>query len=274
MELDSSAVQKLINLGTLPATAQQTPGGNIPYVVIPEGFKVQGLSGFIYNEHNDAPQRVKQAVRVLDSPSFIQYYKLFSDANSRVFAYEPQTSVTAVLDYHVAGQVAPRWGQHTLTLNLQKSPEWERWTGHNNKHVDQQTFAEFLEQNSIDITDPTPASMLEVSRDLQGKTDVSFGGGVRMQDGSVQFKYTEDVKATVGGGKLSVPERFTLNIPVFIGGERVSMEALFRFRVKDAKLVLWYTLVRPEDVMRNAFLLARGAIADALQIQIINGGVQ
>jgi len=188
-----------------------------------------------------------------------------------VFAFEPEIKVIAVLDYHGAAEGGPRWGQHRVTLMLRKSEEWIRWTNANNKHFDQAGFAEFLEQNAIDITTPDPAAMMDVARDLQATTEVEFGAGTRMQDGQVRFKYTETTKATVGAGQIQVPERFTLTLPVFIGGERVKMEALLRFRVKDCKLVIWYTLVRPEETIRSAFLAARNKIAETLKITIING---
>jgi len=137
--------------------------------------------------------------------------------------------------------------------------------------MNQQGFAEFLEQNSLDVTKPSPADMMEIASDLHATTEVEFGSGLRQQDGQVRFKYTEAVKTTVGAGQVNVPERFTITIPAFIGGERVAMDALLRFRVKEGKLTFWYTLVRPEEVIRAAFLDARKAIAASLSVTIING---
>ncbi len=49
------------------------------------------------------------------------------------------------------------------------------------------------------------------------------------------------------------------------------MDALLRFRVNGGKLVLWYTLIRPEEVMRTAFIAARNVIAEKLGVDVING---
>ncbi len=49
------------------------------------------------------------------------------------------------------------------------------------------------------------------------------------------------------------------------------MQALLRFRNKEGRLVIWYTLVRSEEARRAAFLAARNAIAEALSITVING---
>lgn len=269
--LDAEAIQQIAGLARLGMGPQKVEGGNIPFVLVPEGYEAKAMPDLIYNDHTKTPERIRGNVTVLDPGSFTQYYTLFNDPNSRVFADETTLKVLAVLDYHGAGEGTPRWGQHRLTLGLRQSEEWERWIDHNNQHMTQQTFAEFLEQNSLDVTKPTPADMVEIASDLQATTEVEFGSGLRQQDGQVKFKYTEAVRATVGGGQVSVPERFTIQIPAFIGGERVPMDALLRFRVKEGKLTFWYTLVRPEEVIRNAFIEARNAIAKDLGITIING---
>lgn len=270
-KFSDKTVQSLIELGrqTVPQQVQTIPESKIPFIIT-DG-KVTPLPDLVYNDHAERPERIRGKVSVLDPESFIEYYNLFSDENSRVFAYEPEIKVMAVLDYHGAREGSPRWGQHRVTLNLRPSEEWQRWTRSNNAQFTQQQFAEFLEQNSLDITNPAPASMMEVARDLNAKTDVEFGAGIRMGDGQVRFKYTETTTASVGAGQLAVPEQFTISLPVFIGGPRISMQALLRFRVKEGKLVIWYTLVRPEEVRRTAFLACRQQIADTLKIGIING---
>ena len=95
-----------------------------------------------------------------------------------------------------------------------------------------------------------------------------------MNDGQVRFKYTETTKSSVGASQLAVPERFTVGLPAFVGGVPVPMEALLRFRVKEGHLTLWYTLIRPEEVIRQAFLAARDSIAAKLGTTIINGEVR
>lgn len=270
-EFDAEAIQKIADLARVAEPRIVTQNG-VPFAVIPEGAHVVSLEQFAFSTHAKQPERIKQTVTVLDPISFIEYYRLFSDEESRVFAYEPQNSVTAILDHHI-NDGSPRWGQHKLTLAMRHSEEWTRWTGSNNKQMTQQAFAEFLEQNSIDIVDPAPAAMMDVARDLIANTEVEFGSGLRMSDGQVKFKYTETVRASVNGGTVSVPEKFQLMLPVYVGGERVRIDALLRFRVKDGKLSLWYTLIRPEEVLRSAFVAARAAIAAELEITIINGAV-
>lgn len=276
-EIEDGVVKQLLDggaaLASKPILADRA---NIPYALVPEGFSLKSLEEFVYNKHAATPERIKQSVSVLDPDSFVEYYNRFGDENSRTFAHEPTISVTSILDYHAEKQGSPRWGEHQLKLTLQNSVEWKLWLGSNNKKFTQQEFSEFLEQHAIDITRPAPACMVEVARDLEATTQCEFGAGLRMQDGQVRFKYTETTNSRVGtqgGGDLQVPEDFELSIPVFVGGEIVTMKALLRFRVPEGKLSFWFTLIRPEAVLRDAFIAARDKIATELGIAIINGSL-
>ena len=77
----------------------------------------------------------------------------------------------------------------------------------------------------------------------------------------------------MGGSQIDVPDRFTLTIPMFVGGGEIEIDALLRYRVSDGKLSIFYTLVRPEERVRFAFLAVRDQIALDLGRPIINGQV-
>ncbi len=141
----------------------------------------------------------------------------------------------------------------------------------NGKREAQMEFAEFIEDNAPDIVEPDSATMLEVARDLSAKTDVDFASAIRLQNGQVQFKYSEQIKGTYGSGNLDVPERFTISIPVHIGSERVGITARLRYRIASGKLTFWYDLLRADMIERNAFLAVRKAIGDTLGVTVING---
>ncbi len=276
---NAETIDRIQQLVTLKQPAFLPPGGNVPVVVVPDGYTVESLEKFVFNNHAARPERIVQTVKVLDQSSFIEYYRKFSDSESRTFAYEPDRSVTSVLDYHESANVdqnmisEPRYGAHKLVLSLRHSEEWNIWTGQNNKAMTQQQFAEFLEQYSGGIIDPDPAHMREVADDLQMHSEVDFHSGNRQRDGQQRFGYTETIKSTTKNGELAVPEQFNVNLAVFIGGARIPMKALLRTRLKEQKLSFFYTLIRPEEVMRQAFTAARDEIEIELDLKIINGQV-
>jgi uncharacterized protein YfdQ (DUF2303 family) len=247
--------------------------GGVNYAVIPSDSKIQSLEMFQHSDYAERPHRKKGTVKVLDAASFIEYYGLFSDEHSRVFADETKSRVLAVLDYHGTGENAPRWGQHRLTLDLRYSEEWAAWTGRNGqaRKMTQVEFAEFMEDNAPDIVNPNAATMLEMARTLQAKTDVDFSSAVRLNNGQVQLKYTEQIKGTYGNGNVDIPEEFTIAIPVYVGTPRVTIRARLRYRLVSGKLFIWYDLLRPSDVERNAFIGVLDTIKDGLKVNVING---
>ena len=269
--LDLQVLNRIIDLGRMSAGPQVASGANVPYVMLGDGT-VRLLTDTIYNDHEKPLRRVQAVVETLDPESFIAYFNLFKDDDSRIFADEAKTSIKAVLDYHTAGAPNnPKHGGHRVVLSLRLSEQWKTWASANNKKFSQTEFAEFLEQNAIDITRPDPASIMEVARDLQATTEVEFGSAQRQNDGQVRFKYTETTKASVGASQLAVPEDFRITLPVFVGGESVPLDALLRFRTPQGKLTIWYTLVRPEDAIRAGFAKIRHHISKELGLVVING---
>jgi len=264
-------LDKMLDLGKI--TGDVKDSGGLPFVVIPQDCKVQSLADLVYSRYADKPHRIVQKVTVSDAASFLHYYSLFSDPNSRVFADESGTKITAILDYHAAGEGSPRWCDHTLTLAFEHSDEWDAWVSHSGvgNKMTQIEFAEFVEDHTPDIVKPDAATMLEMARTLQAKTDVDYSSAVRLSNGQVQLTYNEQVKGTYGAGKVEIPESFAISIPVFTGSARTSIEARLRYRLVSGKMSIWYDLLRYKDKAREAFRSEVAAISAGLKEIIING---
>jgi len=266
--------KRLVEMGQALSTPRLPPDGNIPYIVIPEGYKVAGLESFIFNSHQAKPTRIKQTVNVGDAVSFLEYYTLFSDENSRIFADESQSTVLAVMDYHGSGaEGGPRWCDHQLRLSMKTSPEWQSWCAANGsaKAMDQATFAEFVEDHTPDFHEPKAATMLEMARSMQAKADVTFDSSIRTANGQVQLTYNEQVQGTFGQGKIEIPEQFIIAIPVYLGTPRVPLLARLRYRIRQGKLSIWYDLLRADQVRRDAFMKELDAIKTTTGRNVING---
>lgn len=111
----------------------------------------------------------------------------------------------------------------------------------------------FIENNVVDIRQPSGADVLEVSRSLQAVKNVSFNSAIRLADGSQQLAYSETVDGSTSKGSVKVPETFVLGIPVFFGGASYEVTAKLRYRIADGKLLMWFDLYRPEHIEQDAF---------------------
>ena len=262
------AIAKLARQALAPVTI--TANG-IPFALVPQDCKIEDLTKFVYNGFNEHPHRKQGTVKTLDVASFCEYFAAFMDEHSRIFADETKQQILGVLDYHGAGDNAPRWCQHRVELTARLCEEWNEWTGKDGVKFNQQDFAEFMEDNAPDILTPDAATMLEMARSLSAKTEAEFASAIRIANGSVQFKYNENVKGVFGAGNLEIPEAFVIGIPVFIGSERVRLTARLRWRINGGKLSFWFDLLRRSAILRDAFLNLRDGIAETLKRTIING---
>jgi uncharacterized protein YfdQ (DUF2303 family) len=168
-----------------------------------------------------------------------------------VWVHPTSGAVIAVLNDHGRGQAA-QWGDHRVKLDLLKTEEWNRWKSLDGKLVDQEAFAEHIQDGLTEIAEPPAADLLEIVQTMQGSTSASWQAGVRIVDGSVQMKYVEAVDATAGReGQLSIPTEFTLVVAPFVGEPVATITAHLRWRMRGGKLVIGYKLDNPEVIIRE-----------------------
>ena len=130
------------------------------------------------------------------------------------------------------------------------------WSSRNKQEFTQEQFAYFIEDQIADFREPTGAKMLETALNFRVKQGIHFKSGMRLQDGTVQFEYSEQNEGAVGTqGKLSIPELFRIDIPVWegLGQKKYQFEARFRWKLSGGNLALRYELIRPHKVIEQAF---------------------
>lgn len=260
------AISHLVTLAQALGKPQDHHALPAPFALVPQGVKVQDLEGMLR-----APTRIRQAVTVLDADTFIAYVNRFASTASVVFCDGPERrTFRAVLDYHQPEQ--PSWGQHVAVYQCPISIEWGRWKSSDRKKMDQATFAEFFEENIKDITAPegipdapSAADMLEISRTLEAKKNISFRQGTRLDNGQVQLTYNEQIDGQAGEtGQLRIPEQFYIGVKPFLGGDAFCVAVRFRYRIQEARLVMWFELVRPDKVLEEAYTTVRAKIQGSI----------
>jgi len=234
--------------------------GLAPFLVLPNGV-VTSLEQF-----SETPRRQRGRVTLRDADSFVTYVNRFGTKNSLVFADNSpdKLTFTAVIDYHEPDGPAA-WWDHQAQYSLVPTEAWKRWTGKSGVKMSQVDMAQFLEDNIPDIAAPSGALIVELARTLESKKSAEFKSDVRLSDGQHSVSYVETINNTSKGGTVEFPETFTLGIQPFEGSSTYKLEARFRFRVNGTTLVMWYDLLRPEDVVRDAFNEARDVIRHGIE---------
>lgn len=232
------------SVGALSALPGQ-PGSTSPYVVVPNGYDVKTLEHLL-----PAPQRARGRVKFYHVDSFCRFVTENKAESTRIYQSDADRSMVAVFDDTTTHH--PGWGGHRAILTLRPSREWEEWSARNGKAMTQAEYALFMEDFSIDVVEPGSASMLEISRTLQAKKNVNFSSGIRLDNGAQELTFEEAISASAGKGRLAIPERFKIGVRVFDHGERYAVDCRLRYRITDAKLVMWHAMVRPDLVIEDA----------------------
>lgn len=260
--MENSDMQAVIDAARLGMPAQELESSDtvshyfLPHPSEPRVFQINTEAG------NNNPYRKRGRVQVFDAASF---NAIIADnpAAGNIAVYvnrDPDAPcIQAVLNG--SGLLGPGWGDYRAEIIFRFTPQWKKWRAMDGKMLPQVTFAEFVEDNLGDITDPAGAEILEIAQYLSATRSVDFKSAVRLSDGRVQFQNIESLDAKVGAGETSVPQTLTLAISPVFGLRPVKITARFRYRIEAGKLLLGIKMQRIEDIMADVVQSMASGIA-------------
>lgn len=223
-----------------------------PVFIVPNDMKLVTLENLV-EQQLPRPYKLKQTVELLTEDSFVDYFNRYATESSTIFVDDKEGQLTAVLDYHDTPD-QPAWKNHYATYKCPQTKEWGNWTKNNNNKMTQEEFALFIEENVREIFEPNGAEMMQIAATLKAKNNVDFRSSTRLDNGEVQFMYTETIQGQAGvNGQLSIPEKFKLALSPFLKGTAYEIEARLRYRINPSGLQMWYTLIRPHTFADHAF---------------------
>ena len=231
------------------------------------------------------PRRKTGRVGFTDPASLVGYLAKHKMPETEAFADADAGTITAVINAHEgyaegdepsdspAYSGLAGWGDHTATLTLRATDDWTHWTENDGKWFSQTEFAEFIEQHLPCCVSPDGATMLELAQTFKATKAVKFEQSKRLKSGETKLEYREDIEAKAGSrGSLDIPDEIALALAPFERGEAYRVTARLRYRIiNDGLLALSYVLIRPRDVLLDAFGQSAAAIADESGVEIWHG---
>ena len=210
----------------------------------------EGVQQVDLSQWQDAPRWKSGTVKVFDAPSFLQLIAENAEpGRTTVYVDKTPTAPKIVAVINGNGRAGPGFGQFKVAMEFRPTPQWTKWTSIDGKPMDQNTFAEFVEDNIADVASPTGADLVEIISTFFATKNVDFKSSIRLASGQIQFVHHEDIAAQVRGGTMEVPERFIIGLAPFIGTVPFKIEARFRYRLNGPKLSLFFKLERLDDVI-------------------------
>jgi uncharacterized protein YfdQ (DUF2303 family) len=259
--------QAIIDTAVRTLTPHELEPGSVYAFNTPTGVHQVDLTGPQYT--GELPRKTGRTL-VRDAASFLTYYAKHKNDATEIYSDVEQLSVTAVLDAHSADE--PGFGEHRLHLALRRTKAWQEWLDLDGKLVDQDRFANFLEDHLVHLVEPDAATMLEIAQSIKATTKAEFQSSSRLQSGERKFAFVEDTKASAGTkGDLAIPETFKIAVPPFEGADVYSMTARFKYRLGGGQLALGFKLEQPEERVKAAFADVLTEIASGVDTPILNG---
>lgn len=234
------------------ATAIQEINGTT-HLVVPDGYKHIDLTAAIEKAGRN-PLRRGGTVHLGDLASFNVYVAdQGTTHDTYIYADPDNRTLTAVLNDHAKTTPLAGWRDYRAVFKAELSREFTTWMQLNKKPMEQEDFAIFLEDNIADVVEPSGDALLQIALTLQAKTEVSFGSHKRLDNGQIQFTYSETVDARAGTGLIEIPREFTIGLRLFKNGEGYKVRARLKYRLGGGKLKFWYELDRAENAIEDAF---------------------
>lgn len=237
------------------------------FAFVPDGYSLKDISDPLR-----LPGRVRQNVTVDDRASMTAFLNRFRGDSSILFADFDDLTISGLVDFHSHNQaeagVQPAACDFRADFKLLPSEEFRRWDAMEGDLHPQAKFAEFLDENASDICDPDPATMVEISRELEATIGAVFKSKVAPESGDRAFQYETETKTK---GDVIVPKKFSLCIPLYNGEQPEILNARFRFRPTGDGLLLGFVWHRVEYQRRAFFNAIATQIAEDTGCPVFNG---
>ena len=238
------------------------------------GVTLNNVKPFI-DQYLQRPERLKGCSTHQSLSSLLQHIVVFQKVDSAVFADALSGTLRVIYDYHSAELTS--FNEHKAVFTAKKSRQWERWISRNGNSFNQSEFAEFIEENALDLIDPpartlenvNDAALLDIAKTLNfsiasASKVIELARGISINEaskakshfspssGEMTLEYvSEHVNAS--GKKLNVPGLFLIAIPVFEGEHPYRIVVRLRYRLKDGVVSWMFQLYQPEKCLEDAF---------------------
>lgn len=270
-QLTGGLVVEIADLAKAATEPDELEIGKVYAFHTPEGVKIVDLVNGEWAPH---PRRRQGLTRVTDVDSFAWLYQRFAGDATEVYADAGHVSVTAVFDGNDETADTPGWYEHKALLQLELTSQWREWSSISGAMMNQEEFANFVEDHLPDIVDPAAATMLEVAQNLQGTQRMSWQSASILRDGTRQLSYVESTEASAGGagGSMKVPHEIKLGLRVFEGtSDRFEITGRFRYRITSGRLVLGVKLLGMKETCDSAFADVVGQVSEKTGATVLKG---
>lgn len=267
---NSTEAQTIFEKGRQTAIVETEVNG-IQHILVPSDCALQSMEYLM-----SKPARIKASPEFFDAKGFAEYVNEFKEDGTRIFSDTADMRFVTVFDCHHKG--SPAWGDHSASLVLKESHEWQKFKSLDSKAMDNTGFAEFLEDHLAYIINDglsgsdllTMAQNLKV--DLKGDLQVenTLHAGMR----KLIIRDDHVMSGKVGDKELAFPEKLKLALRIFRGGETYPIEVFVRYRASKDGVKFWIKIPDAAGIQESALEKVTESVAEATSLPVLNGSYQ
>lgn len=262
MSVNDDSLKQIFALGRSAAPILELKG-DIQAVVVPDGFSIE-----TFQDPHKLPSFITGHPKFTRLDSFISYVNQFKSEATLIYANSDAVVMYAIIDYHQKDK--PNHASHIAEFRVPYSDEWTVWSQINDKQQSQVDFAEFIEENRLNILEPLGADLLEMVSNLQSKTTVEFQSNIKLSNGTAKLSYSEN-QETKGNGSFEIPNKLVLGLPVFRHETAYRLEAFLRSHIKDGRAYFRIRLDQPKKTFLAAFEDVCTKVQEGTLLEVLHG---
>lgn len=231
------------------------------------------------------PRRPHGFLTVRTADAFADYVKAHEQPG-RTIILADKDKVAAIFNDHLGQSFVPHederragWRDWGCKLVLEYTESWQAWVNlAGSGYQASESFADFLQENALDVIEPDAARLLEIVSNLRLASNTRVTRRVNLQNGGVRFEFEEDFQpvgeSDADHGTIEVPAGIRINLQAFYDGPSFDVPLLLRYRVKEGRIE-WLVKFTSEKrkIFENAFDNLTESIATATGIRVYRGSL-
>ena len=242
----------------------------VPHIQVPPGSTLKNMEDLL-----DQPIRIKAHPEFNDVDGFAHYIEEFKEDGSRIFVDDSNFRFITVFDCHAKDK--PAHGDHSATMKLNISSEWNRFLGYNEKKMNPKEFAEFLEDNIDYLSqteDMTGADLMTMAQSFKINVKGDLEVEDTIQSGLKTLVIKDDSTVSgrnVNGQHVSFPEKIAFDLRIFKNNEPYAIKVFLRYRKSDKGLTFWIKVPDPDKLEEQAFDRVIDQVKDKTGLSTLKG---
>ncbi|MGV0961829.1 MAG: DUF2303 family protein [Limnohabitans sp.] len=233
------------------------------FLIVPAGYESKEIS---FDEFRQTPIRNKGVMVVSTVESLFAFVERELLPGTTVCLADQDNGSFKIIFNYSGGGDKPGFSDRLVALSLKPTTGWSRWSEKDKVRMDKLAFADFIDENIPDISEPAAAEVIEMIKQLKVHRKAEFISVVDPKTGFTNLSFNEQTSGETLKGNIGFFDKMVLGLTPFRGSEKYRVDASLRFEITDSnKLKVFYSLINADLVEEHAFNVEREKVLEKMR---------